>query len=76
MFEKVRTLIAEQLTISEDKITPETRIVEDLGADSLDMVEMLMTLEEEFGIEVPDEEAANLKQVSDLVAFIEKNSKK
>ena len=76
MFEKVRTLIAEQLNISEDKITPETRIVEDLGADSLDMVEMLMTLEEEFGIEVPDEEAANLKQVSDLVAFIEKNSKK
>lgn len=75
MFEKVRKLIAEQLNISEDKVTPETRIVEDLGADSLDMVEMLMTLEEEFGIEVPDEEAANLKQVSDLVEFIEKNSK-
>lgn len=75
MFEKVRKLIAEQLNISEEKVTPETRIVEDLGADSLDMVEMLMTLEEEFGIEVPDEEAANLKQVSDLVAFIEKNSK-
>ncbi len=75
MFEKVRKLIAEQLNISEDKVTPETKIVEDLGADSLDMVEMLMTLEEEFGIEVPDEEAANLKQVSDLVAFIEKNSK-
>ena len=74
-FDKVKKLLCEQLNISEDKVTPETRIVEDLGADSLDMVEMLMTLEEEFGIEVPDEEAANLKQVSDLVEFIEKNSK-
>ena len=67
MFEKVRTLIAEQLTISEDKITPETRIVEDLGADSLDMVEMLMTLEEEFGVTISDEKANELKTIGDNV---------
>ena len=71
MFEKVRKLIAEQLNLKEDCITPNSRIVEDLGADSLDMVEMLMTLEEEFGVSISDEKANELKTIGDIVAFLE-----
>lgn len=72
MIEKVKELLASQLNISQDKITPESKIVEDLGADSLDMIEMLMTLEEEFGISIPDEEAMKLSTVQDIVNYIEK----
>lgn len=71
MFEKVRKLIAEQLNLKEDSITPNSRIVEDLGADSLDMVEMLMALEEEFGVSISDEKANELKTIGDIVAFLE-----
>ena len=71
MFEEVRKLIAEQMHLDVESITEDKRIVEDLGADSLDTVEMLMTLEENFGIAIPDEEAVNLKTVGDIVKYIE-----
>ena len=71
MLEEVIKLIAEQMHIDANSITEDKRIVEDLGADSLDTVEMLMTLEESFGISIPDEEAVNLKTVGDIVKYIE-----
>jgi len=71
MFEKIRKLICEQLSLSEEKVTPNAKIIEDLGADSLDMVEMLMTFEDEFGIVIPDEKASLLKTVGDIVTYIE-----
>jgi acyl carrier protein len=71
-FEKIKKLLAEQLGIKTDKIKLESRILEDLGADSLDLVELLMTLEDEFGIEVSDEDAINLKTVNDIVKIIDK----
>ena len=70
-FEKVREQIASQLNVSADKITPETDIIKDLKADSLDVVEMIMTLEEEFKITVPEEKASALKTVGDIVAFVD-----
>ncbi|MBQ3494197.1 MAG: acyl carrier protein [Clostridia bacterium] len=69
--EKVKQLIASQLGISEDKITPDARLIEDLGADSLDTVEMLMTLEDEFGVSIPDEDAVKLKTVASIVELID-----
>ena len=71
MFEEVKKLIAEQMHIDENSITEDKRIVEDLGADSLDTVEMLMTIEDNLGIAIPDEEAVNLKTVGDIVKYIE-----
>ena len=73
--DKVKSLIANQLGISEDKITEQPRLIEDLGADSLDTVEMLMTLEEEFGIAIPDEEAMTLSTVQSIVDLIDKHKK-
>ena len=73
--DKVKSLIASQLGISEDKITEDSRLIEDLGADSLDTVEMLMTLEEEFGIAIPDEEAMTLTTVKSIVDLIDKHQK-
>ena len=70
-FEKVKKLIASQLGIDEAKITEEARLIEDLGADSLDTVEMLMTLEEEFGIQIPDEEAMQLSTIKSIVDLID-----
>ena len=75
MVEKVTKLLAEQLNIDAKSIKPTSRVVEDLGADSLDMIEMLMSLEENFGISVPDDKVASLKTVSDIVAFIENETK-
>lgn len=72
MFEKVQAIIAEELGIDKEKITMESRLAEDLGADSLDAVELIMTLEDEFGIEVDDEAATKIKKVSDIVEFLEK----
>ena len=69
--EKVKSLIASQLNIPVEKVEDSSRLVEDLGADSLDIVEMLMTLEEEFGISIPDEEPANMKTVAEIVKVIE-----
>lgn len=74
-FEKVRNIICNQLGKSEDKVTLDSAIVEDLGADSLDVVEMLMALEDEFEMTLPDEACANLKTVNDIVTFIDAHKK-
>ena len=75
MFEKVQKMLAEQLDIDPEKITPQSEVVKDLGADSLDVVELLMTLEEEFGITLPDSEMENVKTVQDIVDMMEKIGK-
>ena len=75
VFEKVKQLLSEQLNVPAEKITLESNIVADLHADSLDVVEMLMSLEDNFNIQVEDEEAANLLTVSAIVEYIE-NAKK
>lgn len=74
-YDKVKQLICEQLGKSADKVDEHTKIVEDLGADSLDVVELLMSLEDEFGLSLPDEVAMQLKTVGDIVDYIEKNKK-
>lgn len=74
-YEKVKQLICEQLGKTPDKIELNTRIVEDLGADSLDVVELLMTLEDEFNLSLPDEVAMEMKTVGDIVSYIDKNIK-
>ena len=73
IFEKIRTLLAEQINISQDEIKMESDIINDLGADSLDVVEMLMAVETEFNVTVPDEIAMEMKTIGDVVSFIEKN---
>ncbi len=69
--QKVRDIIVEQLGVNADQVTIEAKFIEDLGADSLDTVELVMAFEEEFGIEVPDEEAEKLLTVGDVVRYIE-----
>ena len=73
MFEEIRRSIAEQLNIPEENITMETRFIEDLKADSLDLVELVMDLEDKYGIEIPDEQLAEIKTVGEIVNFIESN---
>ncbi len=75
IFERVRELLAEQMDIDKNNITLETRIIEDTGADSLDVVEMLMTVEEEWGIIVDDDDMAGFKTVGDVVNYIEAKTK-
>lgn len=75
-FEKVKKLLAEQLNISSDKIDMNSKVIEDLGADSLDVVEMLMVLEDEFNVTVSDEESLQLKTVGDIVNLIDTKTKK
>ena len=72
--DKVKKLLAEQLNINADIITEESRVIEDLGADSLDVVEMLMVLEDEFDVTVSDEESLQLKTVGDIVKLIDKKA--
>ena len=72
--EKVRNIIAEQLGVKPEEVTPEAKFIEDLGADSLDTVELVMALEEEFGIEIPDEEAEKLVTVGDATRYIEEKA--
>lgn len=67
---KVRSIIAEQLGISEDTVKTDSAFIEDLGADSLDIVELVMAMEDEFEVEIPDEEAENIKTVADAVKYI------
>jgi len=69
--EKVTEIIVEQLGVSADQVKPESNLIEDLGADSLDAVELVMAVEEEFGIEVPDEEAEKLRTVGDIISHVE-----
>ena len=69
--EKVKDIIVEQLGVNADQVTAEAKFIEDLGADSLDTVELVMAFEEEFGIEVPDEEAEKLQSVGDVIKYIE-----
>ena len=74
VFEKVVSIIADQLDVEEEKVTTEAAIADDLGADSLDVVDLVMSLEEEFNIEIPDEEVENIKTVGDIVKFIEEKT--
>ena len=74
VFEKVREILVDQLDVDEDAVTMESSITEDLGADSLDVVDMVMSLEEEFDLEIPDEEIESMKTVGDIVKFIESKS--
>ena len=72
---KVKSIIADQLGVGEDEIKPESSFIEDLGADSLDIVELVMAMEEEFEVEIPDEEAENIKTVSDAINYINTHKK-
>jgi acyl carrier protein len=71
--DKVKAIIKEQLGVGEAEIKPEAAFVEDLGADSLDLVELVMAMEEEFGIEIPDEDAEKIRTVADAISYVEKN---
>ncbi len=73
VFEKVRSIIMDQLDVSEDKVTMDAVIQDDLGADSLDIVDLVMSFEEEFDIEIPDDQVENIKTVGDIVKYIEDN---
>jgi acyl carrier protein len=72
---KVKSIIADQLGVGEDEIKPESSFIEDLGADSLDIVELVMAMEEEFEVEIPDEEAENIKTVGDAINYINTHKK-
>ena len=74
IFERIRQIIAEELAVEEAKITMETDILEDLEADSLDVIDLIMTLEDEFGIEIPEDQVENFRTVGDLVRFAEENT--
>ena len=74
MFEKIRDIIVEQLGVESDDVKIEPSFVDDLGADSLDIAELIMALEEEFNLEIPDEEAEKIATVGDVVDYIKKNS--
>ncbi len=71
VFEKIRAILCEQLDIEEDAVTMESNIAEDLGADSLDVVDLVMSIEDEFDLEVPDDQVENIKTVGDVVNYIE-----
>ena len=72
-FEKVRDIVVEQLGVEADEVAIESTFIDDLGADSLDIVELIMAFEEEFGIEIPDEAAEKIKTVQDVVSYIDQN---
>ena len=74
--EKVRDIIVEQLGVTADQVTTNASFIEDLGADSLDTVELVMAFEEEFGVEIPDDQAETIVTVGDAVKFLEKNAAK
>lgn len=73
--QKVKNIIADQLGVGEEEIKPTSSFIEDLGADSLDIVELVMAMEEEFEVEIPDEEAENIKTVQDAVNYVTTHKK-
>lgn len=74
ILEKVKAVVVEKLGVEPEKVTPEARFIEDLNADSLDIVELVMGLEDEFGLEISDEEAENIRTVGDAIKFIEEKT--
>ena len=74
IFEKLKDIIAEQLSVDADKVTPEANIQEDLDADSLDIVDLITTIEDEFDISIPDEAVEEIKTVNDIVTYVENNA--
>ena len=75
MLEKIKSIVADQLGVDEDQVTEDASFIDDLGADSLDTVELIMSFEEEFGVEIPDTEAEKIKTVQDVINYIEANKK-
>lgn len=73
VYEKIKQLIVDELSVDESKISPEARLVEDLGADSIDAVELIMKVEDEFNVQISDETLQSIKTVNDLVAYLENN---
>jgi acyl carrier protein len=73
-FDKVKAIIVEQLGVDESEVTPEAHFIDDLGADSLDTVELVMALEEEFGIEISDEDAEKIQTVGDVIKYIDEHA--
>ena len=71
---RVKEIIVEELGVEADKVTPDASFVDDLGADSLDTVELVMAFEEEFGIDIPDEDAEQMRTVGDAISYIQKNA--
>lgn len=76
VFERIRQILCDQLDLEEEKVTMESDIVEDLEADSLDVVDLVMTIEDEFGLEVPDDQIEGFRTVGDVVRYIEENTDK
>lgn len=74
IFEKLKDIIAEQLSVEADEVTMDSNIQDDLGADSLDVVDLITTIEDEFGISIPDEAVEEIKTVGDIVNYVEKNT--
>ncbi|MBQ2420174.1 MAG: acyl carrier protein [Clostridia bacterium] len=73
VFEKIREILCDQLDLNEDDVTMSSNLLDDLGADSLDMVDLVMTIEDEFELDVEDEDVENIKTVGDIVHYIEEN---
>lgn len=73
VFDRVKGIVVDQLGVAEEEVRPEASFVDDLGADSLDVVELVMALEEEFGVEIPDEDAEKIATVSEAVKYIEQH---
>lgn len=74
VLEKIKGIVAEQLDVNQDQVVPEASFVDDLGADSLDLTELIMAMEDEFGLEIDDDKAQQLRTVQDVIAFVEANS--
>lgn len=74
VFEKIKSMLAEQLDIDENSITLDSQLIEDLGADSLDAIDLVMSIEDEFGIEIPDEIIEKMESVNDITTYVENNA--
>jgi acyl carrier protein len=72
--ERVLSIISDQLGVPEDQVKPDSKFIEDLGADSLDIVELIMAMEEEFEVEIPDDEAEKIRNVNDVISYLKNNT--